>query len=361
MTLAVAVSGGIDSLCALLKLHEAGEHVCALHARFLSSAPALPESLRAPLEKLAIPVHTLDLRQNFRDHVLIPSLLAWHRGDTPNPCALCNRFLKFGFLLQSAQKLGYTTLATGHYARLDTWHGHLLLCQAKDKRKDQSYFLSLIAGSSLPHLRFPLSTMSKDDCRKYLANRGFTAQSHMAESQDVCFLPQKSQLEFFFNEHWQKLGLEMPQSGPLVLVDALGHKNGKKRRHQGLWRYTEGQRRGLGVPGTEGYYVLKKDQANNTLVIGPQTLLGMEALRADQVNLFVEPCCWPDKLMVKVRYRQEPAACEAVYEGGNLHIRFASPQFPTAKGQLVSLATTEGHILAGGIVQELRLSSEDLF
>ena len=358
MTLAVAVSGGVDSLCALLKLQEAGADVCALHARFLPAADGLSQSLIARLKDRALDVLTLDLRKSFQDEVLTPSLLSWHQGATPNPCALCNRTIKFGLLLKEALKLGFSGLATGHYARLERVEGQLLLGEACDKSKDQSYFLSLIDAKALAKLRFPLSNMHKDACRSYLASRGFLAESRQPESQDVCFLPPKHELAAFLTRAWAEQGLAQPEPGPLFVVNAQGQKDPKKRSHQGLWHYTEGQRRGLGVSGSEGFYVLKKDPKSNSLLIGPRSLLGMTALTADQLNLFCPPERWPQALQVKVRYRQKPVACKARLVQDTLQISFSEAQFPTAKGQLVSLATRQGYILAGGVVKEMVLSAD---
>lgn len=358
MTLAVAVSGGLDSLSALLKLQEAGEKVCALHALFLPDAHGLSQSLLAQLQKRRIDVLTLDLRAAFRTHVFHPSLRAWHRGDTPNPCALCNRSLKFGLLLEEALRLGFSGLATGHYASLERLHGKLLLGQAQDKNKDQSYFLSLIAPQALDNLSFPLAGMTKSACRSYLASQGFLEASQAPESQDVCFLPPKAELAPFLSQAWAQLGLEPPKPGPLVLIDEAGQKVRQPFAHQGLWHYTEGQRRGLGVPGKEGYYVLKKIPQTNTLCIGPRAYLGMHELVADALNLFCDPMDWPTQLQVKVRYRQQPAPCQAELVGDCLRIRFAEPQFPTARGQLVSLLTAQGQILAGGLVKEMVLSAD---
>ena len=358
MTLAVAVSGGVDSLCALLRLQEAGEDVCALHARFLPDADGLSQSLAARLKDLALDVLTLDLRKSFRNDVLIPSLRSWHEGATPNPCALCNRSLKFGLLLNEALKLGFSGLATGHYARLERVHGQLLLGEASDQSKDQSYFLSLIDRKALAKIRFPLSDMSKSACRSYLASRGFLEESRKPESQDVCFLPPRQELAAYLTRSWAELGLEEPKPGPLLLVNAKGQIDEHRRSHHGLWHYTEGQRRGLGVSGSEGFYVLKKDPKKNSLLIGPRSLLGMQALTANQLNLFCPPELWPKSLQVKVRYRQKPVPCKATLVDDTLQISFSEAQFPTARGQLVSLATEQGYIVAGGVVKEMVLSAD---
>ena len=357
MNIAVCVSGGVDSLCALLKLREAGHTVLALHARFVSTDDSASKLARL-LAKLNVPFLALDCQKQFTDQILNTSLDTWYSGATPNPCALCNRDLKFGLLLDIARRNGCEALATEHYAQTIRVGDHLLLAPAFDADKDQSYFLSLIASSALPSLLFPLAKLDKKDCRAYVAAFGLEPPESK-ESQDICFLPSEHCLrEASLLKAWEKRHQPPPAHGAIVIVDG---KNSIvfSEQHKGLWRYTEGQRKGLGISYREGLYVLKKETADNTLVLGPRNLLGMRSLSADHVNLFFPPEAWPKTLLVQVRSRQK--WCEACVrlEGGALEITFPEMQFPTAKGQLVTVRNQQGYILAGGLVSRVSMCVDE--
>ena len=363
MYIGVAVSGGVDSLYALLRLKEEGHNVLALHGIFLDSDEREQENtlikIRNTIDLLHIPLEVLDLRNAFKEKVLDPSLLAWKNGKTPNPCALCNRFIKFGLLFSHALHMGCDAFATGHYVRTTIFSQPPCPASPNDKTKDQSYFLSLIDPHVLHKCCFPLKDTTKAFCRAWIHEKGLSVPLAQ-ESQDVCFIPGTCKLETFLEDTWKKQHLPLPEPGPLLLVEAPGKKPVVIGTHKGLYRYTEGQRRGLGIPFREGLYVLEKDLEANALIVGPKACLGMTACSGHNVNTFPAPQFIPHTCLVKVRYRQTPCPAEVSVSEDTLTIRFASPVFPTAQGQLASLLSPSGEILAGALVDHIDFAYRDM-
>ena len=369
ITVAVAVSGGVDSLCALVMLRNAGYRVLALHGLFLPDGPTdAPAGLAEACAALGVPLHVADLRAAFQREVLAPFAAAYAQGRTPNPCAFCNRAIKFGVLLDTALNLGADNLATGHYARLvpgpaiDTDHiGEALplLASAADAAKDQSYFLSLVPRERLGRALFPLHGQTKEQTRALVAAAGL-AVPLPSESQDICFAPPVAQPGMsaaeayrpFLERHWQAAGTVAPGPGPVLLRDTLGNQR-EIARHKGLWRYTEGQRKGLGIAHTEPLFVLAKNSATNTLVVGPRALLGIRNSVTGAANIALPAHLWPAKLLVRLRHRQRPCPAGVRVEDGCLHILTDEPQFPTAPGQVAAVYDEEGRVLAAGVVEEM--------
>lgn len=299
MRIAVAVSGGVDSLCALLRLSREGHEVLALHGLFLPDATAdgpTPDGLRAACRKLGLEFHIADLRDRFRQDVMEPFAAAYARGETPNPCALCNQSIKFGALQDAAAALGADLLATGHYARLAPaaeynadWAATLpaspgrppvMLAAGADAAKDQSYFLALVPPRRLQRALFPLERRTKAESVAEVAAAAL-ATPVPDESQEICFIPaSEDAYRDFLRRRWAAQGLPVPPEGPVMLED--GREIG---RHHGLWQYTEGQRKGLGIAWSEPLYVLRKDRKRNILFVGPRNRLGMRAPSA------TEPLC----------------------------------------------------------------------
>ena len=369
ITVAVAVSGGVDSLCALVMLRNAGYQVLALHGIFLPDAPATPPAgLAEACAALEVPLHVADLRAEFEREVLSPFAAAYSRGRTPNPCAYCNRAIKFGVLLDTALNLGAHKLATGHYARLvdapeATPHAPEqalpLLAAATDAAKDQSYFLSLVPRQRLGRALFPLHGQTKEQTRAIVAAAGL-AVPLPSESQDICFAPPVAQAGMsaaeayrpFLERRWQTAGTIAPGPGPVLLRDVLGTQR-EIGQHKGLWRYTEGQRKGLGIAHTEPLFVLAKDSASNTLVVGPRALLGIRTCVTGPANIALPPHLWPDSLLVRLRHRQRPCAARVQIQDDCLHIQLVEPQYPTAPGQVAAVYDVDGRVLAAGVVEEM--------
>lgn len=425
-SLAVAVSGGVDSLCALLHLREQGHDLLALHGLFLpenalsapdqtpapqphgsqappaqmpdqpapahlepapghlsaprtavhpaSAAPRLlsaAEALDLPLPpaslqalhglrracaRLDIPLHVADLRARFDQEVVTPFVQAYTRGRTPNPCALCNRRIKFGALLDAALALGAEKIATGHYARLQDGPCGPQLAAAADLAKDQSYFLSLVPPQRLRRALFPLARQDKAQSIAQVRAAGLEVPVP-AESQEICFIPAgEDAYRAFLERRWQAEGLTVPEGGPVLLEenDADGRTVLRPlARHHGLWRYTEGQRRGLGIAHSEPLYVLRKQEADNSLVVGGKARLGMRGCLTGPATCHCPPERWPREVLARLRHRQRPAPARVELTDEGLRISMESPQFPSAPGQVAALYDTQGRVLAGALVREL--------
>lgn len=352
---AVAVSGGMDSLYSLLSLKESGVELFALHALFLPPHLRSPgfegdlERLKESARHLGIKLHLADLSRAFEAQVIKPFIQAYLAGKTPNPCASCNPAMKFGLLAEEARRLGAAHIATGHYVkRLDFAEGPAIFA-GDDASKDQSYFLSLTPLASLAGAVFPLARRKKRDIAAELEARGIAVPQNK-ESQEICFIA-NDDYRAFLRAEAARLGLRLSGPGPVRLQggDVLG-------QHEGLWGYTQGQRHGLGIAWKEPLYVLGKDAPQNTLIVGPRSAFGCQPCLCGPPNFFVEPANWPDTVLAKTRYRQRlaPARAEFFKEGGKAHLALhfleGDEQAPAAPGQVAAIYMQSEHglrLLAG--------------
>jgi tRNA-specific 2-thiouridylase len=337
---AVAMSGGVDSAVALLR---AGPDAIGVTLR-LWVDPAAPDSeraccsptavlaARATCHSLGLPHVTLDLREPFRRAVVDPFVRGYARGETPNPCTRCNGSFRFGRLLAFARRAGAARLATGHYARIVPHRGRLLLARGADPAKDQSYMLATLPPRVLPRLDFPLGGQTKEETRRQ-AERAGLAAARRAESQEACFLGGDDYRAFLARQ-----GLQAERG---AVVDADGNAVGE---HDGYWRFTPGQRRGLGVAAPEPLYALRTDAGSNTVVVGPRASLARTRVEA-RGRLHVEV----DRVDAKLRYRSAsaPAAVHAV--PGGFELALDEPAYGVARGQTAVLY--EGDVVVGaGVV-----------
>ena len=206
---------------------------------------------------------------------------------------------------------------------------------------------------------FPLHGQTKDQTRAIVAAAGL-AVPLPSESQDICFAPPVAQPGMsaaeayrpFLERRWQAAGTIAPGPGPVLLRNAQGDER-EIARHKGLWRYTEGQRKGLGIAHSEPLFVLAKDSASNTLVVGPRALLGIRSCVTGPANIALPESMWPENLLVRLRHRQRPCPANVRVEGGCLHIQLDEPQFPTAPGQVAAVYDADGRVLAAGVVEEM--------
>lgn len=323
---AVAVSGGIDSLVAAYLLQQQGLPVVGLH--FLTGyerwhragAPSIGEIGG----QLGIPVETIDLTGPFQKTVVDYFTAAYQAGETPNPCLVCNPMIKFGVLLDAARRRGATHLATGHYARVDRDpSGHFRLYKGRDAAKDQSYFLSRLTRAQLPHACFPLGTWTKDRVREVAGQTGLSPVSP-SESQDVCFIRDATVADFIV-----KVTGRRPQPGDIV--DRAGNRVG---RHAGLHRYTIGQRRGINIPASQAYYVLRIDCRRNRLVVGFKDELNAARCRVRDINWIAEAPAGPIAVETRIRYRHQ--AVDAVLRPHGIDrasMHFQHPQAAVTPGQ----------------------------
>src|SRR6266568_5515741 len=310
---AVAMSGGVDSAVALLR--SAPNAVGVTLRLWLDPdgpdserACCSPESVIAAREtchRLGLPHVTLDLREEFRRAVVGPFVRGYARGETPNPCIRCNGGFRFAELLAFARRAGAARLATGHYARIVERDGRLLLARGADPTKDQSYMLAALEPRHLARVSFPLGEQDKEVTRAE-AERAGLAAARRPESQEACFLA-GDDYRAFLGRH----GLE-PQEGPIVSED--GNELG---RHDGFWRFTSGQRRGLGLAASEPLYVLGTRPAANAVVVGPRESLARTHVEA-RGRLYAEV----GRVEAKLRYRSPamPALVEPTSHGFRLEL-----------------------------------------
>jgi tRNA-specific 2-thiouridylase len=334
----VAMSGGVDSAVALLR---AGPEAVGVTLRLWldpqgprsERACCSPEAVLAAREtchELGLPHVTLDLREEFRRAVVEPFVRGYARGETPNPCVRCNGGFRFAELLAFARRAGAARLATGHYARVVTYGGRLLLARGHDAAKDQSYMLARLDPRRLAQVWFPLGEQTKDATRAEAARAGLRALARR-ESQEACFLAGDDYRSFL-----ARRGLAT-EPGPIVAENGelLG-------RHDGYWRFTPGQRRGLGVAAAEPLYALRSSPATNTLVVGPRSALARRDVAA-RGRLYVPV----ERASVKLRYRSPavPAHVEATATGFRLALD--EPAYGVATGQAAVLYDDDVVVGAG--------------
>jgi tRNA-specific 2-thiouridylase len=337
---AVAMSGGVDSAVALLR---AGPRAIGVTLR-LWIDPAAPDSERAccspeaviaareTCHALGLPHVTLDLRDEFRRAVVAPFVRGYARGETPNPCIRCNGSFRFAELLAFAERAGASRLATGHYARIVEHCGRRLLARARDPEKDQTYMLARLDPRFLDRIWFPLGEQTKDETRAEAARAGL-AVAQRTESQEACFLGGGDYRDFV-----RRHGVADDEG---EIVDEQGRQLGS---HGGFWRFTTGQRRGLGVSSAGPLYVLRTDPGANTVVVGPRESLAIETISA-RGRLYVRV----NRAEVKWRYRSPavPAAVQETEQGFRLALD--APAYGVAAGQTAVLYDA-GVVVGAGLL-----------
>jgi tRNA-specific 2-thiouridylase len=333
---AVAMSGGVDSAVALLR---AGRNAVGVTLR-LWLDPAGPDSERAccspesviqareTCHRLGLPHVTLDLREEFRSAVVGPFVQGYARGETPNPCIRCNGSFRFGELLAFAARAGCDRLATGHYARIVEHRGRALLARGADPRKDQSYMLAQLDPRELERIWFPLGEQDKTETRAEAERAGLDA-ARRAESQEACFLA-GDDYRTFLTRH----GLA-PKPGTIVDEDGVA-----VGEHDGFWRYTPGQRKGLGVVAERPLFVLGSDPLANTVRVGPRESLARTQVAAAG-SLYVDV----ERADVKLRYRSPAVASAVRATEGGFALELDEPAYGVAPGQAAVLY--EGDAVVG--------------
>ena len=349
----VGMSGGVDSSVAACLLQKQGYEVCGATLHLYDNADAGVKSrtccsladvedARAVAYRLGIEHYVFNFGPEFRRDVIGRFTDGYARGETPNPCIDCNRFIKFGKMLERAKLLGMDYIATGHYARVeyDPARGRYLLKKSEDTAKDQTYVLYSLTQDALAHTLFPLGSLLKAEVRRIAGEQGFV-NAKKPDSEDICFVPDGDYAGFLEN----KMGL-VPRPGNFV--DCAGNVVGK---HRGLIRYTVGQRKGLGSFG-EPKYVVRKDAAENTVVLGRNSDLLCGRFAVGTVN-WVSSACPPGPVEaeVKVRYSQSafPAEITPLPDGG-AEIRFREPQRAVTPGQAAVFYQGD-EVLGGGTIR----------
>jgi tRNA-specific 2-thiouridylase len=287
--------------------------------------------------RLDIPHYVPDCRDLFRENVMRRFVDAYRRGETPNPCIDCNRFVKFSALLRRAGELEARAAATGHYARVEKSGARHILKKALDAAKDQSYVLYAMSQKELALVKFPLGGLEKKEVRRIAEQYGLS-NAGKRESQDICFVPDGDYGAFI--EHWTGF--------PLTPGDIVDQAGGVIGRHRGIERCTIGQRRGLGVAANTPVYVTGKSAAANTVTLGPEEALYSKSLAAHDINLIaLEKIGRPMRVSVQTRYRQKEAPATVEQTGDDsFTVIFDSPQRAVTPGQAVVLY--DGDVVIGG-------------
>ncbi len=348
----VALSGGVDSSASLILLKERGYDVIGLTMLLRDKGQEGDiESARSIAKRLGVKYEVLDLRSEFRCRVtdyLVDSYLSL---KTPNPCVECNKYIKSRALLKRADELGCSYLSTGHYARIISDGGKYHLLEAKDLRRDQSYFLYPFKKEYLKRLIFPLGTFeSKEEVRKILRKENLNV-AEKKDSQDICFIPEGKYIEYLKSydaKDVQKRRIEdeIDREGDII------YRGRVVGRHKGLIHYTIGQRSGLGVSVGTPVYVKRIDKDNNAIVVGTKEEIIEKTLTIESVNMLEDT---PDEFACMVKVRSSTDAKDATArknKNGTISIEFAEGESAITKGQSAVMYSKEridsSRILLGG-------------
>ena len=343
----VAMSGGVDSSVSAYLLKQSGCRLTGVtmclgvgadQDRKACCGRQAIEDARKICEALDIPHFVVDLSHELQEYVLNNFVKEYLSGRTPNPCVECNRYLKFGRLLEVAKALGFEYLATGHYAAIDTRGDRLCLKRPRDRHKDQTYFLYPIAPEDLRYILFPLGPFTKQETRS-IAGRAGLPVAERQESQDLCFVA-NGDYGSFLSAHG-----EAAEPGPIVSVDGevLG-------MHRGTPFYTVGQRRGLGISHSRPLYVVAIDREGNRIVAGEAQDLYAGKLVAADSNLFVDEL--PHRAKAQIRYRSQAQSCTVSRREAKLEVTFDEAQRAITPGQSVVLYEDDW-VLGGGVIDSV--------
>ena len=347
----VAMSGGVDSSVAAAVLKEQGFDVCGATLKLFSGEDTDQkltrtccslsdvEDARQVARKMGFDHFVFNFGDEFRRRVISKFIDSYTNGHTPNPCIDCNRYIKFSKLLERAEVLGNDCIATGHYARIefDEKSGRYLLRKAADISKDQTYVLYAMTQYELAHTLFPLGGLLKSQVREMAQERGLV-NARKPDSQDICFVPDGDYAGFIE----RSTGKTAPRG---KFIDCRGKVLGE---HEGVIRYTIGQRKGLGITFGEPRYVVAKNAADNTVTLGRHEQLFSDTLTACDANwIMIESLKEPMKVQAKTRYKQN--AVDAVISPlgeGRVMCRFDEPQRAVTSGQAVVFYS--GEYVVGG-------------
>jgi tRNA-specific 2-thiouridylase len=361
-TIAVAMSGGVDSSTVAAMLRAEGHQVIGLtmqlwNQRRLAGHTGMPETVqgrccslddvydaRRVAETLGIPYYVVNHEDRFERDVVRPFVEEYLSGRTPIPCSLCNNHLKFDQLLIVAQQIGADALATGHYARVefDQQDGRWLLKRPADRSKDQTYFLFGLTQEQLSRTLFPLGEMTKPEVRELARHHGL-ALAEKPDSQEICFVP-GGDYKNFLDAYLAEQGDALPDTaGELVTTD--GNVIGE---HQGIHHFTVGQRKGLGVATGSPLYVIQIKGDTRQVVVGNQEDLYSKTMRVKKINLIsVTELGEPMRVQVKIRHRHEPASAQIEASGPDeMMITFDQPQRAVTPGQ--AAVFYDGDVVVGG-------------
>ena len=337
----IAMSGGVDSSVAAFLTKQKGYELKGVTLSLEVGSEGDISDAKKVAERMGFPHEVLNLREEFQKEVIDRFIDAYENSRTPNPCVICNKYIKFGRLLDYAEENGYSHTATGHYAQIECVNGRYILKKGVDKTKDQSYVLYSLTQEQLKHSLFPLGSLSKNEVREIALENGFV-NAKKKESQDICFVPDGDYAGFI--ERY--LGKTYPEGN---FVDFDGNVLG---RHKGLIRYTIGQRKGLGLALPKPMYVCKLCTDNNSVMLGDNADLFSNTLDAYDINLITtDKLDSSIKAEAKVRYSQNAQKATVWQTDDNeLHIEFDEPQRAITSGQAVVLYDGET-VIGGGTIK----------
>jgi len=362
-TIVVAMSGGVDSSTAAAMLAHSGEKVVGLTLQLwdqtrLAGRHGLPDAPKAGrccslddvydarrvAEHLGIPYYVVNEEEHFEREVVRPFVAEYLKGRTPIPCSLCNNFLKFDRLLKTARGIGAERIATGHYAvnEFDAARGRWILKRPADLEKDQTYFLFGLTQEQLSRTLFPLGKLTKAEVREEARRHGLKL-AEKPDSQEICFVP-GGDYKQFLAAYREEQGEALPESAG-DLVTSSGKVLG---RHNGIFNFTVGQRKGLNVSSPTPLYVLKIDPESRRVTVGDDAELATQTLRARNLNwISIPELRGPMRVRAKIRHRHEPAWATLEPAGaGEVTARFDEPQRAVTPGQ--AAVFYDGDEVAGG-------------
>lgn len=336
----IAMSGGVDSAVAAALCAKNAQAAGVTMQHFAACGDKDSADAAALCAMLGIPHFVAHLEKKFEKDVILPFIAAYEAGETPNPCVLCNKRIKFGALLDFARANGFERIATGHYARVEHTKDRSLIRMAADAGKDQTYMLYSLTQDVLAHVEFPLGALTKSEVRELASSFDFP-MAQKSDSQDICFIPDGDYASFI-----ERFTGKKPQCGNFLSTDGrvLG-------THKGQLCYTIGQRKGLGIALGTPAYVVAKSAEDNTVTLGTNEDLFTSRLVARNINFIPEDTLpAPRKLLAKVRYSQKatPARVEQTGED-ELTVEFDTPQRAISKGQSLVLYEDD-YLFGGGII-----------
>jgi len=343
--ISVLMSGGVDSSVAAYLLKEAGWDVLGITMKIplsvnTSSRGCCGANAASVCSQLNIPHYFVDVTEAFQHLIIGPFRQSYLKGQTPNPCVDCNTLLKFSLVWNFLEKtFAVRYLATGHYARVTKTDNHVRLGRAKDRDKDQSYFIYGIATEKLEKFALPLGELTKDRVRS-IANQLKLSVADKPESMELCFAGERDYRAALTDAETNRHG------------DIMDMQGSKIATHKGIANYTLGQRRGIGFAGGQPLYVGKIDPRTNTIALGTRGEVSSRTVRANQINVLIPEELATDKQVYgKIRSYGDPSPCRVSKIGKtNITVEFDEPQFAPCPGQKLVLYNSDDNLIAGGTI-----------